>query len=129
MTKQTLISCAGCESKFYKEDRYIKTALKKRRKNYCSLSCLGKISSDINFTEWKNSEKNKKHLQSICHNRKDEYTGFRTMLASCKKRNKGCDLDLVYLKDVWEKQSGKCAVTGVDLKLESSYNKKLSSVN
>ena len=123
MRKQTNIDCAGCGIKFYKEDRYIKSALKKGRKNYCSLSCLGKITSQINFSEWNHSEENKKHLRSMSGNKKDGYTGFRVILSSCSKRNKECDLDLQYLKELWENQSGKCAVTNVDLKLQSSYNK------
>lgn len=32
-------------------------------------------------------------------------------------------MDLPYLKQLWEKQEGKCAITKVDLKLESCYNK------
>ena len=52
-----------------------------------------------------------------------EYTPFRTLLKSCRNRTKEFDLDLPYLKELWESQNGKCAVTGVALELKDSYNK------
>ena len=55
-------------------------------------------------------------MKNICSNRNDEYTGFRTLLASCKKRNKECDVDLPYLKCLWEKQEGKCAICKIQEK-------------
>ena len=33
------------------------------------------------------------------------------------------DLDLPYLKELWESQNGKCVITGVDLNLSPSSNK------
>lgn len=125
MTKKSTIKCDGCGQDFEKEDRYIKVALKKGRKNFCSLKCHAKNEGykHLPGDEWLKCDKNLHQLKSMCDNRKDDYTGFRRMLSSCRKRNKECDLDLQYLKDLWELQNGKCVVTGVDLVLKDSYNK------
>lgn len=125
MRKTSIIKCDGCGNDYEKENRYIKASQKKRNgKNYCSLKCYGTYHGKKYLSsEWNNSEQNKEHLRKIAGNKRDEYTGFRTLLASCKKRNKACDIDLPFLKSLWEQQKGKCAVTGVDLELKRSYNK------
>lgn len=125
MRKMSLVCCDGCGIKFEKETRYVKASQKKRNgKNYCSLSCYAKTTYDNKLSEWNNSEENKEHLRKICNNKLDEFSPFRTLMKSCRNRkNKDCNLDLPYLKDLWEKQKGKCALTGVDLKLETSSNK------
>ena len=125
MIKKSLVLCSGCGLQFEKETKYVKQSEKKGRRHFCSLKCQGINEGYNRFPgdSWNKSEKNTNNLKNICSNRSDEYTGFRTLLASCKKRNKECDVDLPYLKCLWEKQEGKCAVTGVELKLESSGNK------
>ena len=47
----------------------------------------------------------------------------KPILNSCRRRNKECNLDLPYLKKLWEDQQGKCPITGVELQLKQSYNK------
>jgi len=61
----------------------------------------------------------------VANSVRDEYTPFRPLLRSCKKRlaPNTCDIDLEYLKQLWESQNGKCAITGVDLSLKKNYNK------
>lgn len=130
MEKYKLVSCCGCGIEFQKENRYIKVAEKKGRKHYCSLKCQGKATREEKLGEWVNSEENKKLARSMAGNRRDEYSPFRGLLKSCKTRtnksgnSKGdFDLDLPYMKQLWEEQSGKCVITKVDLQLKQSYNK------
>jgi hypothetical protein len=130
MKSYSLICCDGCEKQFEKETKYVKVAEKKSRRLYCSLSCHAKHTREQKLGSWVHSEENKAFVKSLAGNRKDEYSPFRTLLKSCKTRtNKGgnpkgeFDLDLAYMKELWENQNGKCYVTGVDLILESSYNK------
>ena len=130
MKSYSLIYCDGCGKQFEKETRYVKAADKKGRRNYCNLSCHAKSTREEKLGEWVHSEENKQFLKSISGNRKDEYSPFRTLLKSCRTRTnksgqpKGdFDLDLAYLKQLWEQQNGKCHITNVDLKLEQSYNK------
>lgn len=132
MKNWSRINCSGCGISFYKETKYIKRAEKVRSgKHYCSLKCFGKNESVKNLpVDWRTSEENKMNLKKICNNRLDEFSPFKSVLKSCRMRTKTaknkkeeCDLDLIYLKELWEKQNGKCLLTGVDLKLESGYNK------
>ena len=131
MSKMSLIFCDGCNIQFEKETRYVKAAQKRRNgKNYCSLSCHGKYTREEKLGDWVNSQENKNFVKGMAGNRSDQYSPFRTLLKSCKTRTnksgkpKGdFDLDLLYMKQLWEEQKGKCAITKVDLKLENSYNK------
>lgn len=127
MGKFTVIKCDHCGKNFEKENRYINSAIKKNRKQYCSRTCSGIKNLEKgkeNLKKWNSSELNKEHMRSISRNRFDEFSPFRTLMKSCRNRkNKDFNLDLPYLKDLWEKQKGKCALTGVDLKLKNSSNK------
>lgn len=126
MAKMKNINCDGCGVNFDKEERYIKAAENKGRGNYCTLSCIGKLNNTRNkdkIDAWNNSSENKSMLKSMSNNRRDEYTDFKILLGSCKRRDKNTDVDLPYLKELWVKQNGKCSITGVDLVLKTSYNK------
>jgi len=57
------------------------------------------------------------HLLSMCNNRHDEFTGFRYILRNISKRFKDVDVDLQYLKDLWEQQKGICPYTGIHMSL------------
>ena len=72
--------------------------------------------------QWLHGAENDNILRNNNSNRADEYSPFRTHLASAKKRGKECDLDLRYLKELFESQNGKCAVTGVELSLKRAGN-------
>jgi len=122
--KVSIVSCSGCGESFEKQTRYVKQSEKRGMKHYCSRSCMGLSTCKEKFpSDWSNSKENKKHLRTISSNRRDEFTEFKTLYRSCLKRHHECDIDLPYLKEIWKSQNGKCAITGVDLVLESSYNK------
>jgi hypothetical protein len=124
MKKISVVECSGCGKSFEKQTKYVNQSAKRGMDHYCSRSCHGRHTGKNNFSEeWNNSEENKQNLKKICINRADDYTPFRTIFRSCFKRNKECDLDLPYLKELWESQDGKCAVTGVALVLKQSHNK------
>lgn len=124
MAKKSIVVCSGCGCSFEKENRYIKSAEKKGRRHFCSLKCQAVHEGVSRFpSDWNTSETNIENLRKNSRNRIDEYSPFRPLLKSCRNRNKNCDLDLPYLKELWEKQKGKCAVTEVDLELKESYNK------
>jgi hypothetical protein len=54
-------------------------------------------------------------------NGKDEFTGFREFLRRVKSRNYENNLDLNYLKELWEKQNI-CIYTGVKLELPKKFS-------
>ena len=115
MAKIKNIKCDGCGINFDKEERYIKSAEKNGRGNYCTLSCIGKLNHLKNKDKvdmWNHSDENKSMLKSISNNRRDEYTDFKILLGSCKRRDKSTDVDLPYLKELWIQQNGKCLTIG-----------------
>ncbi len=70
------------------------------------------VDNSINFINL-NSDNTKKIFLG---NRRDEYSPFRQHLISARKRFKSkgreCSITLKYLKELWEKQGGKCPYTG-----------------
>lgn len=68
------------------------------------------------------TDKCREHLLTICNNRKDEYTDFRYILRNIRKRFKEVDIDLEYLKHLWESQNGICLYTGIYLTLPTYVN-------
>lgn len=85
------------------------------RKNFCSRSCAVRYANKNKLHAF--TDKCKEHLLSICNNHRDEYTDFRYTLKNVSKRTKEIDIDLEYLKQLWESQNGICPYTGIKLKL------------
>jgi len=111
--KTQTIECSACNISFDKELKEITRQKKRGRTNfYCSLSCAGKPSR---YNPWVSSKENKENISKYSNNRVDEYTDFREYMRRANKRDKVVDLDLPYLKELWELQDGKCAYTKVKL--------------
>ena len=112
--KTLTIECATCGIGVEKPKKEIVRQRKKGRTEfYCSQTCSGKASRV--FDTWRHSEENKEHCRKISPTRSDEYTGFREYMRRVRKRNHKADIDLPYLKEIWEAQNGKCAYTKVQL--------------
>jgi hypothetical protein len=124
--KTQTIECSACNTKFEKELKEITRQKKKGRTNfYCSLSCAGKAPR---YNSWSSSKENKENLSKYSNNRADEYTGFREYMRRANKRNQVVDLDLPYLKELWELQDGRCAYTKVKLE-HPTYTKSTERYN
>lgn len=121
MVKKSKVVCSMCGAEFERSIYEIKRSTKKGMRLFCSSSCSGKSQKKINVN-WLYSDKNKELLKCHCGNRKDQYTPFKHLLRSCRRRDKTTDLDLDFLKELWEEQFGKCFVTGIDLILEQNSN-------
>ena len=115
----TTIKCAACGTTAEKPAREINRQKRLGRTDfYCSRKCAWSKNKTNHLLKWARSEENKVHCRKISGNRKDEYTGFREYLKSAQIRTKHAepsDLDLSYLKELWEKQEGKCVYTKVQL--------------
>lgn len=91
MTKCDIIQCPAC-NKMFKQN--------KAKQIYCSIQCTPSI----------------KQI--------DEYSPFATHMCRVNKRMKKwnmkdeLDFDKVFLKELWEKQKGKCAITGIRMVLD-----------
>jgi len=119
--KTEKIVCKCCKQTATKPKKEIDRQRRNGRTEfYCSISCGSK--------GHKRSKGNLSNLDS--HNRLDEFSPFRETLRRCKKRkHHPCNLTLEYLRDLWEKQSGRCVYTNVKLLLprvnvatEANYN-------
>ena len=115
MTKRKMgdCKCDGCGIDFIKPISEIKRNSKLQRKNFCSRTCVGK--NNIKNLSYENIYDITKHSK----NRIDEYTGIRAFFRRIKNRLHDYDIDLEYLKDLWEKQNI-CIYTGVKLGLPKS---------
>jgi hypothetical protein len=89
---------------------------------YCSRNCSAResIKKSKKIIEWTNSEKNKNQIKQKSNNKKDEYSPFRELLRRTKYRNKINNLDIEYIKELWEMQNGNCAILGHPLILPSN---------
>lgn len=122
--KKIQIECSFCKKLFDKSYSEYNRNKKLNRLSYCSISCA--ITDRNKNTDYSN-RKISPELLKHCNNRADEFSPFREFIRRIRKRsleNKTeFDLDLQYLKDLWEKQNGKCAYTNISLKLPK-YNQK-----
>jgi molybdopterin synthase catalytic subunit len=104
-------TCNNCGIEFEKPLSEIKRNEKLGRRNFCTRSCVGHFS-----TERLLNIKSDYVISKHSNNRKDEFTGLRDFIKRVKHRYKNHDLDLQYLKDLWDKQNV-CVYTGVKLEL------------
>lgn len=111
------IICSSCNKSFERETKEYTRAIKKGWNSFCSRSCAGK--------QWiKNfgTKSNRDPSKILGHTNADEYTGFRKFIRLSKRRSnikeQNCDLDLLYIKNLWEQQNGICPITGWKLLLK-----------
>lgn len=107
--------CDNCGIKFEKPLSEIKRNAKLERRNFCSRSCVGHHNTEKILNYIPNPKDFKKYGP------RDEYTGFRDIMRRIKKRDANFDIDLIFLKELWEKQNI-CVYTGVKLKLPNTRN-------
>jgi hypothetical protein len=121
------IYCHRCKQIFTRNEKtYRQQQIKRRSLPFCSRSCAA---AHRNETLPK-SNYSIKHLESIgkiqnwSGNKREIYSPFKYFLGKCRerKRQKGSDfdIDLPYLKNLWEKQCGICPYTGLKMVLPNS---------
>ena len=124
MSKITLI-CPICGAYFDRNKKEYNRSQKVGRPSYCSRTCSGKA----NVKSLGNYVGDTSRI--LGYKRKsDEFSKFRYFLRSIKSRTykKGkSDIDLDYLKELWESQEGKCPFTGWDLILPNNSSKQESN--
>lgn len=95
---------------------------------FCCASCAAKTrNKNMSSEYWKlQYEKTKKHfdIKYYAGNRKSKFSPFKQFLNKAKCRSKNttyiCDLDLNYLKKLWDSQGGKCIYTNINMILPST---------
>ena len=116
INKQNIL-CEQCGTTFEKLTKEVNRSIKLGRKQFCSISCSKKESSNLEHL-------NKIRCQDTTHlkpdNRKDEFTIFRKHFRKIKTRDIGCTVTLEELLEIWNKQQGKCIYSKVQLQASSN---------
>lgn len=112
------VFCFQCSKEFERTTSEVNRNRKKGRENFCSRACSGQFNKK-NLGEFY-AQGNVKFLRA--DNRKDALFPFRYFLRKAKVRNgkwgkQETDISLEFLRDLWMKQSGKCALTKLDMSL------------
>ena len=117
------LTCSSCGEIFQKAKKEFDRQTRNGREEFfCTRSCSGKHSIDQKLGDYKGNMNNIPDKYKHGYDRSDEYTPFKFLLRRVKDRysakGKEYDIDLPYLKEIWENQNSKCKVTGVNLILE-----------
>lgn len=116
--KTIKLNCTTCGQSFDKSKaEYNRRVKAGKTEFYCSLSCSGK--NKVNIENLKNRT-NRYDITQHSNNHKDQYSPFRyyinRILNGSGKKHGPSDLTVEYLKDLWDKQQGKC-ISGIDMHL------------
>ena len=116
----TKMFCFTCGKEIYRTLRELKKAKKRNQKRFfCNKVCVGDTAlRDKRGSFAKGNQE--------CSNRKDEFTPFRYHFGKAKQRSirysRDFNIDLEFLKKLWDSQNGKCAVTGIPLTHKFYYD-------
>jgi hypothetical protein len=134
------LQCCHCQKTFRRELRDYTARVKKGKSQfYCGNSCSAKANPGL----LKGIEYNRSHPEELIarltpfrekawevnrngHSRADEYSPFRYFAAKARNRKKhlGSNVDIKYLKSLWDTQSGVCPYTGKKMTLPCGFSRK-----
>lgn len=126
-----LITCHWCECQTWKSKKEIERQRRKgRNRFFCSTSCSAKFLNHSSGKVWKKGQYPEHLRQFNERNRKYKHgvTWFK-MIRRAKTRDNGCDLTPEYLDDLWNKQGGRCVLTGIPLEFFSSRTGKSGEIH
>ena len=110
------LMCAGCGAEF---DKPAKEVRRQRRKDperafFCGRSCYSRSRGKANL----GAHLGKGDVSRLdSGNRQDQYSAFRYFMNKARNRAHETDLDLVFLAQLWERQGGSCAISGMEMVL------------
>ena len=125
-TQTVILNCKYCNSNFIKlKKEYDRQIRRGRTDFFCNLGCSVKY-NNIHSTFLEDGRKHWFKPGNTSHKKGALYE-FNRFIRSAKKRTKDknyflMDLNVEYLKELWDKQNGKCAYTGIQLKLDKSFS-------
>lgn len=118
--KSIEVNCYQCNARFEKALTEYNRTEKQGRKHFCSLNCSSTHGMRIRDRTTIKYYDISQHAGS----RWDECSPFRYMMNIAKRRKHEFDLSCEYLIDLWNAQNGRCAYTGIELKLRHNGNHK-----
>ena len=120
--KVTEFKCENCGQDAVKTTSEYNRNVNSGKKNFCCQSCATIYNNK--HRDYEVSDKLLEHLKTIRPNKRDEFTPFRYTMKCVKQRTKEYNIDLQYLKDLWESQQRICPYTNLQLVLpEEDYTK------
>lgn len=122
LIKKTKIICSECNEEHEIAEAMYRSKIKRGQKDfYCSLSCAAKRGNKTHPNKLGKYKGNISQLKGYENNRLDEYSSFKYHLSRAKSRDKQkgniSNIDLKYLKEIWNKQNGICPYTGIKMQI------------
>ena len=122
------LKCPECETPFHRPLKEHRRSLKLKRQEFCSGTCsTTHRNRELLPEDYERCYKIKKHAG----NRLDEFSSFRSYLSKGRASIKAHrnELDVSYLKELWESQRGICPYTGIKMILpKTTYDKVRSPI-
>jgi hypothetical protein len=117
--KTTKVKCAECGTEFKKRNADYNRTERLGKRHFCCISCCTSTRNrELTPEERKKCYDISKHAGN--GGRKDEYSPFKKYIQRTKYQRNisdfgNSDLDVAYLKTLWETQGGKCAYTKIQM--------------
>jgi hypothetical protein len=104
-----LLKCDTCNKEFEKRKAEYnrRVRVKPDTKFFCSRTCTVRYKNKV-------SPSDASHLNGYVR-LSDEYSPFRYFVRKARSRKHDYDIDVAYLKELWEEQDGKCALSGLKM--------------
>ena len=121
---KTILKCNYCENEFKRDVKEHNRSIRLGRKEYCSCSCVGKVLNKKIEASLVLKKKRTEHIRTlnssgISGKNNDEYSPFRRLMSSIRTRckNKGikCPILIEDLKELWDRQKGRCFYSGTKM--------------
>ncbi len=113
----TKVKCEICKLEFDKSAREVRRSIKLGTPSICrNKNCKsewGKITVKRRKTHSKGM--NADWMKKINPSKRDKFSPFRNLLHKIRNRKHKNNLTLEDLKLIWDKQNGKCAITGLSM--------------
>lgn len=127
---KTNINCEWCGKGFLKENKELNRRIKLGKLLYCSASCAGKVliknipmGLGNVFVSGSISHERAVSAAAITNRRySQEEKPFAEYLRRAKHRRWDCNLTIPILMELWLKQEGRCAFSGIPLQHPSATN-------
>lgn len=113
--KTVKTKCKWCQKEFEKTKSEYNRSKKLNRPHFCGLACTALYRNK----NWSSEDRKRQcyPIKKHSNNARDEYSPFRKFLQKGRASLliHKCDIDVVYLKELWEKQNGICPYTGIKM--------------
>ena len=122
--KTITLTCAGCGKSFEKPKNEWLRQLRTNpdRVFYCMMSCYGHSAGKDNLGSHIGVG-NPDAFRAVAGSRQDNFSAFKYFMNKARNRVKrngqhhDCDIDLPYLKFLWDQQAGRCSLSGIPMHL------------